>query len=46
MGFHRPASPIQGNNRGAGKTTAVNEVGQQHGDGAIGGDAGLGEASA
>ena len=36
MGFHRPAPPGQGENRGAGKAVGVEEVGQQHGDRAIG----------
>src|SRR5262249_888831 len=36
MGFHRPAPPVQGDNRGAGKAVGVEEVGQQHGDRAIG----------
>lgn len=36
VGFHRPATPVQGDNRGAGKAAQVDKVGQQHRDGAIG----------
>ena len=36
VGFHRPATPVQSDDRGAGKAAAVQEVGQQDGDGAIG----------
>src|SRR2546423_15554397 len=36
MGFHRRARRVQGDNRGAGKAAGVEEVGQQHGDRAIG----------
>src|SRR2546430_13896556 len=36
VGFHRPATPGQGDNRGAGKAAHVDKVGPQHRDGAIG----------
>src|SRR5260370_36806032 len=36
VGFHRPATPVQGDNRGAGKAAQIDKIGQQHRDGAIG----------
>src|SRR5262249_33420496 len=37
MGFHGPTSPIQSDDSGTGKAAGVDEVGQQDGDGTIGG---------
>ena len=37
MGFHGPPPPIQSDDGGAGKAAGVDEVSQQHRDGAIGG---------
>src|SRR5215475_6606554 len=36
MSFHCPTAPIQSDDGGTGKAARVQEVGQQHGDGAIG----------
>ena len=36
VGFDCPATPVQGDNRGAGKAAGVDQVGQQHRDGTIG----------
>src|SRR5713101_5004063 len=36
VGFYRPATPVQGDDRGAGKAAQVDKVGQQHRDGASG----------